>query len=487
MDKKNFLILFITISVSSLFFLTNFEVSQTGTEHNLSGWAWAGLENIGWISFNCNSKVDTNSDGIVDQPLKVCNGGVNANKLCNPGNPKAVTCPEASCVDACNVVNYGVNINADGIFSGYAWSENIGWISFNEDELSGCPATPCRAWVDLSTKEVSGWARACAVFQTGCSGNLDPNRGGWDGWIRLRGLNYGVSLDTSVSPAEFQGWAWSDMVIGWISFNCKDRNVCSTSNYKVTTTFVLNQPPNKPGVPTEYPEGEAWNHCAFKGVSIPTFHWTYSDPEGDPQTGYEIRIDDDSDFSVVDADEFKCNGQICSGGASTSFTPIPSPWENWMNWNTDYWWIVRVKDDDHNHWSAWSEPNHFKTPKHAYPSIDFSWVPLKPSVNEIVQFTDKSTVYGGATKKFWYWTFEHGQPEETSETSNQQNPTVKFLSPSPKGNRVTLSVTDSDGFSCTGEKYVNLQLPLPEWKEIPPFIWLRNFLASISEFLHNII
>jgi len=46
-------------------------------------------------------------------------------------------------------VNYGVNIGSDGIFSGYAWSENIGWISFNQSELSGCPSGTCRAEVNL--------------------------------------------------------------------------------------------------------------------------------------------------------------------------------------------------------------------------------------------------------------------------------------------------------------------------------------------------
>src|SRR5512133_3036518 len=35
--------------------------------------------------------------------------------------------------------NYGVNVSTTNL-SGYAWSENIGWITFNSAELSGCPS-----------------------------------------------------------------------------------------------------------------------------------------------------------------------------------------------------------------------------------------------------------------------------------------------------------------------------------------------------------
>ena len=110
---------------------------RAGTGHNVWGWAWS--SNIGWISFN-------NTSG----------GGT---------------------------TNYGVNINSDGILSGYAWSENIGWLTFNESELSGCPSTPCRAWLDSDNK-AHGWAKALT------------DGGGWPGWIRLRDTNYGVWIDT---------------------------------------------------------------------------------------------------------------------------------------------------------------------------------------------------------------------------------------------------------------------------------------------------
>jgi len=140
-------------------------------------------------------------------------------------------------------INYGVHICASesdslcalvsapktGKLIGYAWSDNIGWISFadfdgdgdidaNDKDIAGSPCAPnCEAELNLGNNEVSGWARALA------------NGDGWDGWIKLRGTiqadgPYGVWLDRNPDPDpdEFREWAWGDMVVGWISFNHLD-------------------------------------------------------------------------------------------------------------------------------------------------------------------------------------------------------------------------------------------------------------------------
>jgi hypothetical protein len=127
-----------------------------------------------------------------------------------------------------NVVSgtpYGVTLDGDGNFNGYAWSGGsntavpggIGWISFNPLDTVGCPTAPCAPTVavtkDMVTGEInggtgvgSGWARACAVFEAGTpchdiGGNLRPasETGGWDGWIRLgsSGGFGGVTFNTS--------------------------------------------------------------------------------------------------------------------------------------------------------------------------------------------------------------------------------------------------------------------------------------------------
>ncbi len=170
--------LFLLIFIIALSFFV-FKKIKAGSADNVSGWAWS--ENIGWISFN-----NTTGEGAID---------------------------------------YGVDIDSlSGVFSGYAWSENIGWISFNESDLTGCPVGTCQAKLDGLTNEVSGWARALNYGD------------GWDGWIRLRDTSYGVSWNSG--NQEMEGWAWSDGIIGWISFNCVNQGVCATSDYKVIASFA---------------------------------------------------------------------------------------------------------------------------------------------------------------------------------------------------------------------------------------------------------
>lgn len=133
-------------------------------------------------------------------------------------------------------IPYGVFIDsATGDFSGYAWSSNIGWITFNAFEMQKCStnriqpniignpdspdncidASPKKAQVNITTDTsgkiiggtglVTGWARACSIFVSGCSGAVRPDNqtGTWDGWIRLSGVttsgtSYGMRLDTAL-------------------------------------------------------------------------------------------------------------------------------------------------------------------------------------------------------------------------------------------------------------------------------------------------
>jgi hypothetical protein len=154
-----------------------------------------------------------------------------------------------------SLIPYGVNVNvADkeltngiGIFSGEAYGENIGYISFNLSDTGPPPfnkgadysswPSPHLAHVAWATGKVTGWARALTVCQhTG--GNLAPTpcvldvakSGGWDGWIKLSNGNDNIPNtphDWQVVPATsgvrisantFSGWAWGENVMGWINF-----------------------------------------------------------------------------------------------------------------------------------------------------------------------------------------------------------------------------------------------------------------------------
>jgi hypothetical protein len=125
---------------------------------------------------------------------------------------------------------YGVFMsNTTGALSGYAWagdSPNYGWLSFNPSDLTGCPSSgSCTAQVNLTTGQVTGWAKFI-----GANGNL----GAWDGWVSLSGSNNnGVSwgVTYSSSTGNFSGEAWGGDVVGWISF-C---DTASGNNYYCVT------------------------------------------------------------------------------------------------------------------------------------------------------------------------------------------------------------------------------------------------------------
>ncbi|QQR64608.1 hypothetical protein IPH92_03535 [Candidatus Kaiserbacteria bacterium] len=115
-----------------------------------------------------------------------------------------------NCTDtgSCGTSPYGVTAASNGALSGYAWSEYIGWISFNE--TSGCPsgAGTCAPFFNSTTGVVTGWAKALA--------GGTANSGGWDGWISLSGTgpDYGVTA----TGCAWSGYAWGSTVVGWISF-----------------------------------------------------------------------------------------------------------------------------------------------------------------------------------------------------------------------------------------------------------------------------
>ncbi len=134
---------------------------------------------------------------------------------------------------------------SDGVFLGHAWSPHIGWISFNraetgnppsEDIISSPGSTDPIAKIDMSTGAVTGWARALTSM-------ADPNDG-WDGWIHLSGTSHETDTNLTGTAAStkgvsfnkanglISGYAWGSDVIGWLQFNLN----CPTCNGSITGT-----------------------------------------------------------------------------------------------------------------------------------------------------------------------------------------------------------------------------------------------------------
>lgn len=132
------------------------EPAAAGTEHNLSGWAWA--DSVGWISFNCTNVADE-----------------------------------------CTKSNYGVTMADDGALSGYAWSPNIGWINFND--LSADAGKPAA----YSAPRVQG---------TSVTGFVKILSLGNGGWLSFKDATY------NTTTRQFSGWMWNGnddgTGIGWV-------------------------------------------------------------------------------------------------------------------------------------------------------------------------------------------------------------------------------------------------------------------------------
>jgi hypothetical protein len=140
-----------------------------------------------------------------------------------------------------------VKVKPDGSLTGYAWSENIGWVQFGG--LSSFPNASYGTNAKLEGDKILGWARAVA----GMSGQ---NRGGWDGWIALNNVKISSILPANpFSPSGCaNGCAWGSDVIGWVDFSgvstSIQKNSCSSSYGTVIpdgSNFTFFSPVDKNG------------------------------------------------------------------------------------------------------------------------------------------------------------------------------------------------------------------------------------------------
>lgn len=205
---------------------------------NVTGWLWGGgtesdgvapwngtNTNVGWISVN-RSDCDSDRNGVTDR-----------------GNYS--DCPVGQGITTSD--NYGLNIpSSNGAVTGYAWSENLGWIDF-----SGVSVT-----TTASEKRLSGRARIVGIKTE--YEKTPSNSGGWLGWIKMAGdganwsgsscagtnnynnsnrCNYGVKIDGS---GNFSGYAWSDE-LGWVDFSkAKYEESCTLEFVPSTKTIDEN-------------------------------------------------------------------------------------------------------------------------------------------------------------------------------------------------------------------------------------------------------
>lgn len=232
-------ILAVLLSAGFLFFsnYTNIKASANTNIDSVDRFAWDDLS--GWWDFHSTdtvvvrgTKIDgyaTSTEGFGYMSLdcatspsgNICETSTYG--ICNGPGPKQSdgTCP---------------NANALGILTGYAWNDQIGWISFNCVNHDGCDTS-----------------------------------------------NYKVEID---ADGNFFGYAWND-VSGWISFNCANHGGCSESNYKVVTEW-RSEPI------TGYLESAVFDTVAEGGVVLNSITWHGELPSG-TSVDFQVAVSDSSE------------------------------------------------------------------------------------------------------------------------------------------------------------------------------------------------
>jgi hypothetical protein len=242
------------------------------------------------------------------------------------------------------------------------------------------------------------------------------------------------------------------------------------------------------------------------------FGWYYSDPDNDKEGAFELQIDNNSNFNSPEVDRFfTIYGNINSGDfqqqlvdikvtptvSCTQFYPsTPAGCGDYINYNTKYYWRVRVRDQKGmwsvatgNGWFSYNDPSdadgdgntHTYTFEYSHPApspgFTYSSSTTKPPVN--VSFVDGlSTCYNDSglvpckdlincIDGYCYtWNFADGSP--VSHTKGPVSNTYTATGNYP----VSLRICD-DIYCCSTWNTVtvgaNAGKSVPQWQEISPF------------------
>ncbi len=134
-------------------------------------------------------------------------------------------------------INYGVDVAKNGNLSGYAWSDAVGWISF--DYYTSEDSHPK---YNKNTKKLEGYIKAL--------GGLEESDDNWNGKISLSGTSSNGSTyapEYNFSTFEFSKYAWGGNNVGWIDFKTSYGSVIMDPFY-----FVFNANKGNETNPVDY-------------------------------------------------------------------------------------------------------------------------------------------------------------------------------------------------------------------------------------------
>jgi len=467
----------------------DFTVEFSVDTDELWGWAWS--SNVGWISFN-SKNCDLDNDGEYE-------GASEGDSQWSPA-----TAPPTDCPTSGNAFRYAVTMDRDtGNLGGYAWNDNVGWISFASSSVPGgvtnnywtadCDASctianDCTACVNIDDEKIYGGAIVLSL--------------GDDGWLQFDDDNIGdttvYGLEASSTESAVFGFAWNEngsvggnkTGIGWVSFN-SDYKICDLSSvdagkmcnsdldcpsglcvsngspaYAVTANF------NRPPTVSSF-ELFPFDYCSNSALSSrPT--WVFDDPDaGDTQVAYQLIVDDDNDissplFDTGKCDEFNVNPDCVASYDASAFL-LHTVYT--LDYDDEYFYWVRVWDNNGGV-SAFAGSISSTTPENEYPEPYFSWFSPDPSAKEEVKFFDESIHYSSGLPDVsvdcdiancsYLW--EDDVPVNFGNTPTASS--TIYLIPDQNSFDVNLTVTDDSGYFCsTSTTMQGIKKKLPTWEE----------------------
>lgn len=224
----------------------------------------------------------------------------------------------------CDNGNWGVSMNlSSGAFSGYAWSSNYGWLSFNTSQVASC-------WQDnggnsdyTATASLNGGQGSVPIDGWAKFLNGDDIQDGYDGCVKFKGQNFSSMLNQETGS--ITGWAWGGPVVGWISFNNSECNgFCDTAVVLEEITGCMD-----PSAPNYNPLANVPGPC---DPTPPNSSATIV-LEADPSTLYEGNLPSGSDVNLIwySPDNLdSCVGTVTHNGTQISLgnwtnTSLPDP------------------------------------------------------------------------------------------------------------------------------------------------------------------
>ena len=505
--KQNKLLISITVlaifAAAVSFFIFKFNknanIVLAGVGENVSGFAWN--SNVGWISFNT---VDCDTNG---------------NSAYDAGDTGPAGCPAVGTP----FFDYGVNFDvATKNFSGYAWSSNIGWISFNRGDTGNPPSNDPGGGVGPIARYVGGnvlgWAQILSM--------------GNDGWIRF---NHGFAdaVTGDITTNKMHGFAWNGNAdgtgIGWISFSCEDHlscngganagdvctipgdcpggtcdDTCLISYYQTMAEF--NQMPEA----TNMSAPNWWGADACAGEARQAeLKWDFNDGDGDTLQSYQLKVYESGGPLIFNSGE--CENGVCVndciGGATglnlgdlcdidctgymdgdiCAYT-IYKDTGSGLGYGVNHEWEVEVWDsqggssgivpyDNNSVADTDGDPDGdsstFTTYLSEFPDPDdFIWIPKSFSAGEDVLFisTTSAKYYVGGVENdcddincSWDWTDVDNNIEPITDVSS----TIIVFEAYGIPSKVELKVTDiNTSYSCSSTTDAfTIKQKLPSWIE----------------------